>query len=129
MAIRGQAEVLATFFTGFFAGVFTGDGVLEVGSGRRIEGPAAIANTLDYLDEHYPRTMHFVGNHEVTLGGDRAEGLVYCLAHHMYESDDQERDTVMVIRYRDDYRRTAGGWRIAVRRLHIDWQEDRPLSI
>jgi hypothetical protein len=72
--------------------------------------------------------MHFVGNHQVDVTGDLATGLVYCLAHHVYERDGQERDTLMVIRYRDRYARTAEGWRIAHRTLVIDWQEDRPLT-
>ena len=35
----------------------------------------------------------------------------------------------MVIRYHDDYSRTADGWRITRRALNIDWQEDRPLTV
>jgi uncharacterized protein (TIGR02246 family) len=111
-----------------FASVFTVDGVLET-SGRRFEGREAIAAVLDHLDAHYPQTMHFVGNQRVVLAGDEADGLTYCLAHHVSTHDAGDRDTLMVIRYADNYRRTADGWQIALRSLRIDWQEDRPLVI
>ena len=67
-----------------FGGVFTEDGVLATSGGGDFIGRAAIVSTLDYLDAHYPKSMHFVGNHQVTLDGDAARGLVYCLAHHVY---------------------------------------------
>ena len=112
-----------------FAGVFTPDGVLSTSQGGRFEGRSAIAALIDHLDAHYPRTMHFVGNHDVELDGDHAEALVYCLAHHMYSEDaESRRDTLMLIRYRDKYIRTEEGWRIKSRDLDIHWEEDRPLK-
>jgi uncharacterized protein (TIGR02246 family) len=111
-----------------FAEVFTADGVLRT-SGSSYEGRAAIAGVLDHLDAHYPTTMHFVGNHKVTVCGDEADGLTYCLAHHVSAGHDGQRDTLMVIRYTDEYRKTCDGWRISLRSLEIDWQEDRPLTL
>jgi uncharacterized protein (TIGR02246 family) len=112
-----------------FAGVFTEHGVLSTSTGRTFEGRAAIASTMDYLDSHYPRSMHFIGNHQVEFDDDGASGLTYCLAHHVYSQAGQDRDTLMVIRYRDRYERTAEGWKIGQRALTIDWQEDRPLTV
>lgn len=112
-----------------FGGAFTEDGVLATSTGRTYDGRDAVVSTLDHLDAHYPRSMHFVGNHQVQLDGDAATGLVYCLAHHVYARDGEDRDTLMVIRYRDEYRRTVDGWRISRRSLQIDWQEDRPLVV
>jgi uncharacterized protein (TIGR02246 family) len=112
-----------------FGAAFTEDGVLTTSKGGTFDGRAAIISTLDYLDAHYPRSMHFVGNHKVELAGDTATGLLYCLAHHVYTRDGEDRDTLMVIRYHDDYRRTAEGWRIVRRTLQIEWQEDRRLTV
>ena len=113
-----------------FGAVFTPDGRLVIAAnGVTFEGRAAIVATLDYLDEHYPRSMHFVGNHQVDVAGDRASGVTYCLAHHYYVSDGVERDTKMVIRYLDEYQRTGDGWCIASRTLTMDWQEDRPITM
>ena len=112
-----------------FGGAFLEDAVLRTAKGGTFDGRDAIVSTLDYLEAHYPRSMHFVGNHQVELAGDSATGVVYCLAHHVYERDGEERDTLMVIRYRDEYARTVDGWRIRRRALAIDWQEDRPLTV
>ena len=35
----------------------------------------------------------------------------------------------MIIRYSDEYSRSGDGWRIAHRKLTIDWEEDRPLTV
>ena len=111
-----------------FSDVFTSEGVLLIDAGGRYEGRAEIAGVLDYLDDHYPRTLHFVGNHRVRLEGDRASGMVYCLAHHVYEREGVERDTLMATRYLDQYVRTPDGWKIAQRTHYVDWEEDRPLT-
>jgi hypothetical protein len=72
--------------------------------------------------------MHLMGNHDVTLDGDRATGVVYCVAHHLSLHDDGARDTVMTVRYVDRYLRTADGWRIEQRTINVDWEEERPAS-
>jgi hypothetical protein len=36
---------------------------------------------------------------------------------------------VWYIRYLDDYRRTPGGWRIVRRELHLQWVEERPVTL
>jgi uncharacterized protein (TIGR02246 family) len=111
-----------------FAGVFTADGVLDIGADGGLVGPDAIPAPLDYLDAHYTRTMHFVGTHDVVLDGDRATGTVYCLAHHLWARDDETIVSCMAMRYFDRYVRTDDGWRIAHRGMSVDWQEDRPVS-
>ncbi|WP_436776570.1 nuclear transport factor 2 family protein [Yinghuangia sp. YIM S09857] len=112
------------------AACFVPDGhlVLERGPGQAevLAGRAAIAGALADLDR-YRTTTHFVGNHTARIDGDTAEGETYCLAHHIYEQDGADRDTLMSIRYRDAYERTGQGWRIRTRTLTFDWIADRPL--
>jgi uncharacterized protein (TIGR02246 family) len=113
-----------------FAGVFTVDGTLATGQGGpRYVGQPAIASVLNWVEERFDKTMHFVGNQSAQLQGDVAQGLVYCLAHHISNNDGAPRDTVMFVRYVDRYVRTADGWRIEERELNIEWQETRPLQI
>jgi uncharacterized protein (TIGR02246 family) len=112
-----------------FGALFLDDAVFTTQEGGRFEGRLAIVALLDHLASHYPQSLHFVGNHVVTLDGDSATGLVYCLAHHVYELDGQHRDTLMIIRYSDEYERTGDGWRISSRHLMVDWTEDRPLTV
>jgi uncharacterized protein (TIGR02246 family) len=113
-----------------FAGVFTADGTLTTGpGGPRYVGRPAIAGVLNWVEERFHKTMHFVGNQSAVVQGDIAQGLVYCLAHHISDDDGQQRDTVIFVRYVDRYVRTGDGWRIDERELNIEWQETRPLQI
>lgn len=109
--------------------LFTPDAVLETPGGGEKRGREAITGLLLVLDSKYYLSMHFVGNHVVDFLEDGAVGETYCIAHHIYKVDEVERDTVMFIRYHDKFVRTAEGWRIARRKLGIDWQEDRPTTV
>jgi uncharacterized protein (TIGR02246 family) len=108
-----------------FGKVFTPDGVLSI-SGMELKGRDVIPSILDYLDAHYPRSMHFMGNHDVELEGDTARGTVYCLANHLRIQGDSATNTVMAIRYVDRFVRTDEGWLIDHRELYFDWEEERP---
>jgi len=77
----------------------------------------------------FPQSMHVVGTHEVTLDGDVAHGVVYCLSHHVVERSSGQREALNVARYLDDYERTPTGWLISKRFINIEWQEERPLVI
>jgi uncharacterized protein (TIGR02246 family) len=108
-----------------FAGVFTPDGVLSVG-GMELTGRDVIPSILDYLDAHHPKTMHLMGNHDVSIEGDTATGIVYCRAHHLSVGDDGATNTTMTIRYVDRYARTDGQWLIEHRTINIEWEEEGP---
>jgi hypothetical protein len=72
----------------------------------------------------YEKTFHFIGNHLCQVGGDEAEGEVYCTARHLSAGIHGGLDFVMLIRYQDRYRRDPGqDWLIADRLVQIDWTE------
>jgi SnoaL-like domain len=85
----------------------------------------------------FERTFHQVSNHRFSIDGDRATGDVYCIAHHVSAvSSDRAgttgtagTDTVWFIRYDDRYARTRQGWRFERRALHLQWVEERPVSV
>ena len=78
------------------------------------------------LDKAYDRTFHLIANSSYEVDGDRATGWVYCLAHHLSTTRHGGTSYVMHIRYEDEYGRDAGGaWRIADRRVNIEWTETR----
>lgn len=93
--------------------------------------PGALAPLSQYL-----RTQHLMANHTVQLDGDRGTGQVQCLARHLRKIEDETLDSLlMVIRYEDEYVRTAqtndqtGGWRFASRSCRIQWMEVHPASL
>ena len=110
------------------AGCFVPEGRLTVGDEATLEGRAAIVAVLARL-ERYEVTAHVLGHSDHAVEGDRARGESWCRAHHVYDDGGARRDRVMAIRYLDRYVRTDGGWRIADRRLVVDWLEDRPLEV
>jgi ketosteroid isomerase-like protein len=77
----------------------------------------------------YAVTMHFVGQSTIlTLAGDRATGVAYCLAHHLTVDGDKRRLMIAALRYADTFAKKSDAWLFAERRLYVDWLEERPLS-
>ncbi len=116
------------------AALFTARGVLATSStpGGPVEretiGRDAIARALHGLDR-YEATLHAVGNHVASVDGDRATGETGCLAHHLERADDGGcTDRALAIRYQDTFERTAAGWAIARRELHLLWIERHPVE-
>jgi SnoaL-like domain len=77
----------------------------------------------------YDATTHFVGQSTIfTLGGDRAKGEAYCLAHHVTVEGGRRRLMVASLRYLDTFVKIDGAWLFAERLLYVDWLEVRALS-
>ncbi len=113
------------------AGLFVEDGVIVVpGVPKSLEpsvetcGREAIARAIAMVDR-FVATMHAVVGHVVDIDGDRAGGVVTCLAHHVRED---MIDWVWALHYHDTYVREAGTWRFERRELWVDWVEERPVS-
>jgi hypothetical protein len=123
------------------AALFVPDGVLMVPDypddlrpviARR--GHDALRRLPDGL-RRYQRTFHQVSNHRYVVAGGQASGQVACVAHHVTGGEGAVgdgpagTDSVWFIRYRDDYARTAAGWRIERRELHLQWVEEHPVAV
>jgi len=123
-----------------FAALFVEEGELVVPKVPTDLGPVVVRRGHAELRQvpdglrRYDRTFHQVSNHQITVEGDRADGVVQCTAHHASarSSDDPTQgpegtDLVWFIRYRDTYRRTDTGWRFARRILDLQWVEEHPI--
>lgn len=104
--------------------IFTEDAVLE-GQQFRVEGRAAISASPAMLARDFLATQHRLSNPFISIAGETATGEIYCVAEHLFEKDGARKIMVWMIRYEDAYRKEGGQWRIAHRRLHIDWTETR----
>ena len=77
----------------------------------------------------YDRTFHQMTNQRYVVDGGRATGDVYCVAHHASSAGvGYGTDLVWFIRYRDEYRETAEGWRFVRRELNLQWVEEHAIS-
>lgn len=98
------------------------DGAIPSAESRGHRQITSVIRRLEKLTS----TFHLVANHTMAVEGDDANGVVYCVAHHLSVVDGQGTDVVLYIRYLDRYRRTDGEWRFADRETVVDWQEERP---
>lgn len=118
---------------GAFLAVFAPDAELSVHNPPDAEA-TGVYRGHDELARIPPRmarfraTFHFLGQADYQLAGDEPTGEVYCTAHHRSSDEEDPTDYVMFIRYRDRYRRHGGEWRIAERRVLVDWTETRPVN-
>ncbi len=71
-------------------------------------------------------TQHNLTTSVVTEDGDGASGSTYLVVQHI--RDGAERGTTFAIggAYQDQFRREAGGWRIARRKLVGSWRAGNP---
>ncbi len=106
--------------------VFVDTAVLDTGTATR-NGVDEILAAMERL-RRYESTFHILGQQRLRGGPDTALGETYCEAHHLSSDGDRSTDWIMKIRYIDDLVRTEPGWRIATRRLAVDWTETRRLD-
>lgn len=78
---------------------------------------AAIRLTIAGLDT----TQHLLGNHHITLDGDRATMNAYVQAVHRLKTDRGDGEYTIGGHYDVELRREADGWRIAFYRLNVLW--------
>jgi hypothetical protein len=119
------------------AGLFCADGVLVVPgdpvgltSSTVHAGRESVESALQQV-RALPATMHAIVGLviEPGTGPDEASGRAACIAHHVVARHDGARDETWHVVYRDRYRRTSVGWRIARRELQVQFVERRPVTL
>jgi hypothetical protein len=131
--VRAYASLIDRLDRERFASLWTDDAVLTVHRPDPSIDPVSVAGDAlaeipDRLAELWQRTFHLVSNHTVSLDGDTATGEAYCEAHHTQVIGGVHVCHVMTIRYDDDYRRTAAGWRFAGREVNILWTRNQTIN-
>jgi SnoaL-like protein len=94
---------------------------------QHLKGRVSLAPVFDELNA-YEATMHFNGQSSTMLDGEHAEGVAYCLAHHVKVEGLERSLMVAAIRYLDTYVKDDGVWYFSQRKLMVDWTETRPLA-
>lgn len=70
----------------------------------------------------FTATMHVLGTHTVEVVGDVAGAETYGVAHHRGDPPDDRRVNYTTgFRYLDRFERRDGQWRIAARRVELEW--------
>lgn len=108
----------------FVRSVFTDDATTHYGAFRG--GPDEMADMAMLALSKYVATQHFLGQINLTIDGDTAEGEVYFQAFHQHATEGFDR--FICGRYIDRYRRTADGWRMTHRTEVVDWTRTEPTA-
>ena len=75
----------------------------------------------------FPNTQHLNANLQIAVDGDSATGRVMCFnPMEMAMPDGSKRPFFLGLWYLDQYRRTAGGWRICRREEVKSWVFNTP---
>ncbi len=84
-----------------------------------------VRSALEPLDASH----HLIGNHQVTVDGDRATCRCYLQAQHVRQGTQGGSNYIFAGRYEDNLVRTAAGWRIARRTLVRVWSDGNPAVV
>lgn len=79
-----------------------------------------VHSVMDRLSR-FRSTMHWLSNIRIDLRGDIAAAQSYVVASHLLVEEDGETVEIFAGRYLDRFERREGEWRIAARRVVLDW--------
>ena len=101
--------------------LFLPDGWLEFQMGmdgeiNKIEGREALVQAFAATINPCKAVYHINGQHTVTVNGDSAEGIAYCVATLVNDVDGKDIVTSNYVRYSDLYAKVDGKWYIKRRR-------------
>ncbi|WP_185267100.1 nuclear transport factor 2 family protein [Halopseudomonas xiamenensis] len=66
-------------------------------------------------------SQHLIGQVDIEVSGDTAQGEVYFLAQHRITEDGEKKDLFVAGRYQDQYQCRDGRWAIIQRKEIVDW--------
>jgi hypothetical protein len=92
-----------------------------------LHGREALSPVFDDLNR-YKATMHFNGQSTVSIDRDRASGVSYTIAHHVFTQDGARKIMVAWLRYLDVFAKIDGAWYFIERQLILEWSETRALG-
>lgn len=92
-------------------------------TGRKQIGEG-FANFLNNFETVY----HINGQQTVTINGDKASGVSYCLVTLIGDENGKKMKSTMGVIYNDEYVRQNGNWLIAKRRSNFAWREKQELG-
>lgn len=127
------ADVLARYASAIderdwkrLATCFTPDAIGAYGPGAPREGYPAIEALCRATLEPLDASQHLVGSIEIRVEDDRARSRCSVQAQHIRRGLSEGDSYLLGGTYRDDWIRTADGWRIRRRELRVLWVEGNP---
>jgi len=109
--------------------VFLPDATADLATPDTLVGVEEITERIRRALEPLDASQHLVGSHQVRITGDTATHRCYVQAQHVRRAADPTPNFIVAGRYEDELVRTPDGWRIAHRRLVIQWRDGNPAVV
>jgi hypothetical protein len=94
----------------------------------KLSGRKEMEDRFGAFLKNFETVYHFNGQQTVTLSGDRATGVSYCMVTLIGLEGGKRMKTSIGVYYHDEYVRENGRWLIAKRRSVFDWEDRRELG-
>ena len=112
--------------------LFTEDGIvtskINGQPGMILRGRKQLGDAFGAFLANFETVYHINGQLSLTLNGDKASGVSYCMVTLIGTENGKKMKTSMGVYYNDEYVRDNHRWLIAKRTSNFAWQEKRPLS-
>lgn len=93
-----------------------------------LKGRKQIGEAFSAFLKNFETVYHFSGQNVVTFNGDKATGIVYCMATLISDENGKKIKTTFAIHYDDEYVYENKHWLFAKRIAHFDWQDRQELG-
>lgn len=112
--------------------LFTADGTVETYRKdvlvTKLTGRKAMEDAFGAFLKNFETVYHFNGQQTVTIKGDKASGVSYCMVTLIGVESSKKMKISIGVYYHDEYVRENNRWLIAKRRSVFDWEERRELA-
>lgn len=109
--------------------VFLPDATADLAARETLVGVEEITERIRRALEPLDASHHLIGTHQVRVTGDTATHRCYVQAQHVRRAAEPTANYIVAGRYEDELVRTPAGWRIAHRRLVIQWRDGNPAVV
>ncbi|ACU63117.1 nuclear transport factor 2 family protein [Chitinophaga pinensis] len=113
--------------------LFTENGISETFAGDtailKLKGRKAMEEAFADLLKDYETVYHFNGQQQLTIDGDEATGICYCLVTLIGIENDKRIKTDIGAVYHDRFIRENNSWLIAQRIGYFNWQDKSELPL
>jgi hypothetical protein len=102
--------------------------IVQGKAGTPLIGRKQIGDAFTNYLNLFQTVYHINGQQTVTLNGDKASGISYCLVTLIGVENGKQMKTTSGVYYHDEYVKQNGHWLIATRTSTFAWQEKQPLA-
>jgi len=101
----------------------TVESVMQGQVGNALTGRKQIGDAFAGFLKNFETVYHINGQQTLTLNGDRASGISYCLVTLIGTASGKRIKTTMGVYYHDEFVKENNRWLIAKRKSTFAWQE------